>query len=222
MKNTKKKKKLRVGRLFLVLIVITLISFSCVKLFEIPIMSIRISGNKILSDDEILRFAKLENYPSFLGTPMFSIKKNLKRNEYIKDVKVLKGIFSVKLNITEYVVLYIEKETNLKVTLNGKIKDDKVICAPYLIGEIPTDKFEGFINAMSKINEDILCKMSEIKYDPNEIDKDRYLVHMNDGNDVYLTVNKFNKINKYNSILENVGKQNGILYLDYGDYFKVK
>lgn len=222
MKNTKKRKRLRVGRLFLVLIVITLISFLCVKLFEIPIMSVQITGNKILTDDDVLSFSKLENYPSFFGTPMFSIKKNLKRNEYIKDVKVSKGIFNIKLNITEHTVLYIEKETNLKVTLKSKIKDDKAVCAPYLIGEVPTDKFDDFIKAMARIDENILCKMSEIKYDPNEIDKDRYFVHMNDGNDVYLTVNKFDKINKYNSILENVGKQNGILYLDYGDYFKVK
>ena len=73
-----------------------------------------------------------------------------------------------------------------------------------------------------KIDKDILCQISEIKYDPNEIDKDRYYLYMNDGNSVYLTVNKFEKINKYNSILENVGKQNGTLYLDYGDYFEVK
>ena len=45
---------------------------------------------------------------------------------------------------------------------------------------------------------------------------------MNDGNIVYLTINKFEKINKYNKILENVGKQNGVLYLDYGDYFEIK
>ena len=75
---------------------------------------------------------------------------------------------------------------------------------------------------MEKIDTDMLCQMSEIKYDPNEIDKDRYFVYMNDGNGVYLTVNKFKKINKYNTILENIGKQNGTLYLDYGDYFEAK
>ena len=65
-------------------------------------------------------------------------------------------------------------------------------------------------------------KPDKLKYDPNDIDLDRYYVYMNDGNSVYLTVNKFNKINKYNEILESVGKQNGTLYLDYGDYFEAK
>ena len=75
---------------------------------------------------------------------------------------------------------------------------------------------------MNKIDKDVLCQMSEIKYDPNDIDLDRYYAYMNDGNSVYLTVNKLKKINKYNEILESVGKQNGTLYLDYGDYFEAK
>ena len=135
-------------------------------------------------------------------------------------MKVYKGIFSIKIRITEEKVLYIDKNTMEKVTLEERIKDDKSICAPYLINEVPSDKKAEFNKAMSKINSNIICLMSEIKYDPNEIDKDRYYVNMNDGNGVYLTVNKFNKLNNYNKILENIGRQNGILYLDYGDYFK--
>ena len=119
-------------------------------------------------------------------------------------------------------VLYIKSDTNEKVTIDGVIKDKKLVCAPYLLENVPEKKQARFIKAMNKIDADILCQMSQIKYDPNEIDNDRYYVFMNDGNSVYLTVNKFDKINKYNTILENVGKQNGTLYLDYGDYFEVK
>ena len=45
---------------------------------------------------------------------------------------------------------------------------------------------------------------------------------MNDNNIVYLTINKINKINKYDTILESIGKQDGIINLDYGDYFEPK
>ena len=39
--------------------------------------------------------------------------------------------------------------------------------------------------------------MSEIKYDPNDVDDERFIITMNDGNYVYLTLHKFNKINHY-------------------------
>lgn len=220
-RQKKRKKRLKLRRLFLLLLILSVISFACIKYVDVPIMSITIKGNNVLSDQEIIEQAKLDDYPSYFSTFSFMIKKDIMKNPYVKTVKVRKGILNVKVTITENKVLYIDKKTGNKITENSEIKDEKIVCAPYLINEVPIDKKEGFIKALGKIDEDVLCQMSEIKYDPNEIDKDRYYVYMNDGNGVYLTVNKFNKINKYNKILENVGKQNGTIYLDYGDYFKI-
>lgn len=218
----KKKKRLRVGRLFLLLFILGTVSFLIIKFVDVPIRSIIIKGNNILSDKEIIEMTGLETYPSYFSTFSFMIKNKLKENPYVKNAKVSKGILNIKISVTEEKVLYVKKDTNEKVTSNSTIKDDKIVCVPYLTNEVPKEKQEGFIKAMNKLNKNILCQMSEIKYDPNDIDSDRYYVYMNDGNSVYLTVNKFKKINKYNTILENVGKQNGTLYLDYGDYFEVK
>lgn len=217
-----KKKRLKVGRLFLLLLVISVISFACIKYINIPIMNVFITGNEVLTDQEIIEEASLDDYPSYFSVISFIIEKNLEKNPYIDSVSVSKGILNIKIKVKENKVLYVDKDTNEKVTKDGKNKDEKIVCAPYLINKVPNDKIEGFIKGLGKINKDILCKMSEIKYDPNDIDLDRYFVYMNDGNSVYLTVNKFNKINKYNEILESVGKQNGTLYLDYGDYFQAK
>ena len=222
MKRQKRKRRLKVGRLFLLIFFVAIISFLCIKFINIPIRSIIIKGNNILTDYEIIKESGLEDYPSYFGIFSYNVKNKLKKNKYIKDVKVRKGILNITITIEEKKVLYIDSLKNEKVLEDTKIIDDKVLCVPYLINQVPTDKQEGFIKAMKKIDKDILCLISEIKYDPNEIDKDRYYLYMNDGNSVYLTVNKFEKINKYNSILENVGKQNGTLYLDYGDYFEVK
>lgn len=222
MKKTKKKRKLKKIRFLFLLFFIVGISFAFIKLFDVRIYSIKIKGNKILTDQEVIETAKLEDYPSFFETLSYTIKKRLLKNNYIESVKVTKGFLSVNITIKEKKVLYIDKETNYKYTYNSKFKDDKSICVPYLIGSIPEGKMKRFIKAMNKINSDMICQMSEIKYDPNDIDEDRYYVYMNDGNSVYLTVNKFDKINKYNTILEKIGKQNGTLYLDYGDYFEAK
>ena len=222
MKKAKKKRKLKKIRFLYLLIVIAVISFAFIKLFDVRIYSIKIKGNKILTDQEVIETAKLEDYPSFFETLSYTIKKRLLKNNYIESVKVTKGFLSVNITIKEKKILYIDKETNYKYTYNSKFKDDKSICVPYLIGSVPEGKMKRFIKAMNKINSDMICQMSEIKYDPNDIDEDRYYVYMNDGNSVYLTVNKFDKINKYNTILEKIGKQNGTLYLDYGDYFEAK
>jgi len=45
---------------------------------------------------------------------------------------------------------------------------------------------------------------------------------MNDGNSVYLTLEKFNKIDKYLEIIKEFNNKKGILYLDSGEYFEVK
>ena len=122
-------------------------------------------------------------------------------------------------NLIDIKDLSVEEINNLM--LASSFWDDR-ISSEKLVSELKHDKniIDNINNLESKINSNIICLMSEIKYDPNEIDKDRYYVNMNDGNGVYLTVNKFNKLNNYNKILENIGRQNGILYLDYGDYFK--
>lgn len=222
MKRQKKKRRLKVGRLLFLLVFLFILGLGIYYLVNVPIKSILINGNSLLTDEEVIRISKLEDYPSYFSTLSLSVEKRLLKNDYVSSVKVSKGIFNIKIDIVENKVLFIDSKTKEKYTLKSTIKDDKAICVPYLTSSIPENKKKEFVKAMNKIDKDILCKMSEIKYDPNEIDDDRYFVYMNDGNSVYLTVNKFDKLNKYNTILENVGMQNGTMYLDYGDYFEAK
>ena len=45
---------------------------------------------------------------------------------------------------------------------------------------------------------------------------------MDDGNEVYITLTKIEKINKYNEIVEKMDGSHGIIYLDSGDYIEIK
>ena len=74
---------------------------------------------------------------------------------------------------------------------------------------------------MSKIDSNTMSQISEIKYDPNDIDKKRFYLTMNDGNYVYLTLNKFERINNYLEIVKTFNNAKGVLYLDSGEYFKL-
>ena len=64
------------------------------------------------------------------------------------------------------------------------------------------------------IDEDILSKISDITYAPNEYDKERFLLYMDDDNSVYLTLTKFKKINYYNEVLEQLEGKKTILDKD--------
>lgn len=210
------------GRLLLVLIIFGLIGYGISRFIYIPVRNISVSGNNNLSDIEVIRLAKLDDNPSFIGNISYVVKKRLEDSFYIENAKVSKGLLSINIKITESKILYVDSKSGKKISLNGSVKDDKEVCVPTLINDIPSDKVAYFKKNMNRIDENVLCKMSEIKYDPNDIDKDRYFVYMDDGNNVYLTVNKLKKINNYDTILESIGKQNGTLYLDYGNYFETK
>ena len=75
---------------------------------------------------------------------------------------------------------------------------------------------------MLLIDRDILIRISEIKYDPTELDNERFLFYMNDANYVYVTLSKIDLINSYNEIYPTLEGKKGILYLDSGNHFEIK
>ena len=78
------------------------------------------------------------------------------------------------------------------------------------------------IDKFSLLNSDVITKISEIEYVPNNYDKERFVFYMNDLNEVYITLNKLKEFNKYNNIKKQIGINKGILYLDSGNFFEIK
>lgn len=190
-----------------------------------PIKNIYIKGNKIISDNEILETSSLYEYPSFLLTPKSEIKKSLEKNNYIKKVKITKKLGNIiEITITEYLAIAITKEGKIMLS-NGKILENtyNLTDVPIMINTIDDQEIaNNFASKLSKINENILRQISQIEYSPVEVDKDRFLLYMNDGNLVYITLTKISKLNKYNSIKDKLNGQIGIIYLDSGDYVELK
>jgi len=44
---------------------------------------------------------------------------------------------------------------------------------------------------------------------------------MDDGNSVYMTITKFERLNYYNDVLPQLDGRKGILYLDSGNHFQI-
>ena len=216
-----KKKRIKVKNIIITLLILLLLGFTSYDIITLPIKNIYIINNNIVSDKEILESLNIIDYPSFIKT-IFSIKKNKINNPYIKKFTVKKKLINkLYIEIEEYKPIAIYKD---KVVLNNNSLADNIYnldYLPYVINDIDSI-YDSFAKSFNKINNDILYRISQIEYKPNDIDEERFLLYMIDGNYVYISLSKIEKINKYNSIVASMKEQKGIIYLDSGDYVEIK
>ena len=223
-KKRKKRKRLKIKSVLIFLFSLTLLIGLIYGLTLIKVRSFYVYNNNYLSDEEVLKELKLDKKSSFLLTFTPIEKTIIKKSKFIKDVKIHKTLdLEFKIDVEEYKVLYYDSKSRKTVIENGSKIDYLDSNVPVLINEIPDQNvYKTFVKKMNKVNNNSLQMISEITYSPNGIDKDRFLFSMNDGNYVYLTCTKLSKINDYKKIINSVENRNGILYLDYGNYFVPK
>ena len=224
MTKKKKRKKFKVKSLIIILLLLAILAGIFFLLTLIKVRTFYIKNNKYLTDDQVLNELNLDNNSSFLLTSNIFKKNEVKNSNLIKSVDIKRNLnLEITIDVEEYQMLYYD-DLNKKVVLeNGKMVNYKNDNLPVLINKIEDKKvIESFNKKMKKIDLDILNMINEITYSPNGIDKERFLFSMNDGNYVYLTCTKLTKINDYKKIINSVENKNGILYLDYGNYFVPK
>jgi len=222
MKVKVKKKKLKIKTIIITLIILILLILLGIDFVNLPLKNIYVTGNSILNDKIIINEAELTDYPPFIKTYFSNIKKKLTNNEYIKSVNIKRNLKrQIYLDIEEYIPICIYKE---KLILSSTASVDNVYnidYVPYVINNM--DKvYDKFVTKFTKVNTDVLFKISHIEYVPNELDNERFLLYMTDSNSVYITLSKIDKLNKYNSIIQKMENKKGIIYLDSGDYVEIK
>ena len=198
--------------------------FIVISLTKIKVKGFSISGNTYYTDNEILDMTGLSKYPSFLLTNSYNVSSKVKDNKLIKRITIKKTLYGrFNVTVTENKILFYDSVNNKSVTADGSLVSYYYEYSPVLVNEVNNKKvYNKLIEKMIKVNDDIFNNISEIKYEPNDIDKERFLLSMNDGNYVYVTMSKFSSINKYLDIVKTLDSKNGILYLDYGNYFVPK
>lgn len=223
-KKRKKRKRLRIKNVLIFLLVLLGIAGILYLMTFIKVRTYYIYNNKYLTDEEVLKELKLNNKSSFLLTNKALEKIYIKKSKFIKDVNFHRTIdLELKIDVTEYKLLFFDKNTNKTIIENGTSIDYLDTSIPVLINKIDSDDvYKNFVKKMNKIDDNTKEMISEITYSPNGIDKERFLLSMNDGNYVYVTLTKLSKINEYKSIINSVENKKGILYLDYGNYFVPK
>lgn len=220
-----KKKKLRLLPFLIFIIAITIIVFTCLLILDTKVKNIIITGNEVLSDDEIIDLAGLTNYPSFYKILNITMKNNITKEPLIKSVNINRKFYHIiEIKVEEYKILYKREDNGKYVLENNKeitLSKRTPYTIPRLINEIPTNKLDIFIKYFKRIDLNIREKISEINYVPNEFDDDRFLLYMDDGNSVYMTITKFERLNYYNDVLPQLDGRKGILYLDSGNHFQI-
>ena len=221
-RNVKRKKRRLNFRKVFFSFAFLFLFISLIKIIiNMPIKNIYIYNNQLLTDQEIIELAKIENYPSTLKNLSILIKSRLEKNKYIGEVNVSKkGLTEIHIKVMENYPIFINRITNKTILLDGTEVDEK-FSIPTLINIVPDTKYDIFLEKMKLLDREILYRISEIEYSPNDVESNRFLFYMNDGNYVYLVLDKFDSINSYVDIIKNFENKKGILYLDYGNHFKI-
>ena len=220
------KRKIKLFNLLIILIVLFGLSFSVYYVFQIPLKGIVIKNTNYLNDDYIIDLAGIKNYPKYITLRCSEMEKKISKSEYVDSVKIKrKWLFILEIDVNENKPLFYDMNKNKYVFVSKESAsfDDisKDFLVPRLLNYVPDVKYEKFINSMNNVKGDILVKISDIEYQPNDYDKDRFLLYMDDGNLVYLTLTKFKMINHYNDVFSQLEGHKGILYLDSGNHFKI-
>ena len=224
MKKKRKKRKIKVKSILITIFILLLLSLAIYVISLLRVKTYYVYNNKYLSDEEVLNILKLDKKSSFLLTNTLTEKAIITKSKRIKDVKIKRTLsLEVKVYVTEYKILYYDEENKYSVIENGDSIKYRYDNSPVLVNKIEDKEiYKKFLTKMNKIDDKVLDIISEIKYVPNGIDKERFLLSMNDGNYVYVTISKLHKINEYRSVIDSVEDKRGILYLDYGNYFVPK
>lgn len=221
-KGKSKKRKLNKKRFYSFIFVLLFLIIISYKIFTTNITNIYIKGNDFLTDQEIINIAELSEYPSSINNLSYNVSKKLENNKYILSANVSKKklFSSIYISVRENYPLFYYQTEGKTILYNGdKVTD--IFSIPTVLNQIPNTVYEKFLKSMKKVDKNILNRMSEIEYLPNDVDSERFFVIMNDGNYVYLTLNKFLTINKYLDMVKSFNNKKGILYLDSGEYFDI-
>ena len=179
-----------------------------------------ISGNNYVSDNEIIKLSMYQDYPMIFKIDKNKAINNIKSNSFIRNVDIKRNIFgTLRIIVDERVPLFYSRDKKSIIFSDTDYKSDNNYGTPILINYVPDNYYERLKSEISKIDSSVTHLISEIEYSPwknNDtiIDESRFLLRMNDGNNVYINLINFSKLNNYIEIYSTLEDKKGTLYLD--------
>jgi len=223
MKKNKKKKvrrRLKIKPFLTLIAIILIISFLGYYLYNLHIKNIYIKGNNYLSDYEIITKANIKDYPKIFKTSKKKLENKIEKLDLVESANVKKSIFGkLTIEIKEAIPLFYNRNTSNYVLSNGKSTNDYTFTGvPLLINYVPEKIYERLIKELSKVKLESIQMASEIEYSPSKsgdtiIDDTRFLLRMNDGNEVYINLINIDRLDSY-PLIYTILTEKGVLELD--------
>ena len=221
----KRKKKLRVKVLIRILIFLAVIALLVNYILNVRVTNIYVVGNEFTKDIDIIKSAKIENYPKLIKIRKKQAINEIKQLPLIQDAKIKVGFFGkVTITVEERSVLFFYRYNDKLVTSDNTQIDDNNIYVGYptLINFTPDTTLEELVKGLNKVNPNIIKMIDEIEYMPYKsatgeiIDENRFKLLMNDSNTVYIDTANIKRLNQYLEIYASLNMETvkGVLYLD--------
>ncbi len=232
---SQKKKRLKARRrkrFFLRLMMLAIVSLMVVGLIKLDqsdisrIQVLKVSGNKLLSDEEILNYAQIKKGDRLLfNLPIFKNSK-LKKHEFIDkatlNVYYRKGYVNIDVEETPAVAYRNELEPRIYFA-NGHFIElstetsHMIEGLPLLLGFTDEALSEKLLKALGKIDEGAYSGISEIHHIPKELDPYAMKFVMNEEYLVYISIETLPMMHSYATLINGADELNKCIdMIEYG------
>lgn len=220
-KKAKKRRKRKKISIFLLLILFVYLYWST-DISKPKIITV--SGNYVLSKDEVLKTSELNLDDLMIISNPITIKRRLIKHPLINEVDVtwspLKRYINVNIKEVDVFAYRQDSEGAMMLMFDGSHVDldsDFYKFMPHLIyiegfNEVENEK--RLITSFQDLDRDIINQISEIHQKSVSFDDNYIELRMNDGNKVYTSFQTVARVNYYFDIITNLKASNTCIIID--------
>jgi cell division protein FtsQ len=205
----RKKRQVRIVAFFTVLLSLV-VGYFLVFSSIANIRNIYITGDRLVSEEEVLELAEIKDYPNYYLAFKSSLRSKLISHEVIKDALIKKKGKAIYIEV-------IESKPILKVE-NGYLFDNNLILnyffddvVPYYHGDMEVISDVEFLDELNTLygeSYENYNRISEVIFNPHALNKKELRLIMRDGNTVIVSYDDFAyKMSYYVDILINISER---------------
>lgn len=188
--------------------------------FQLRVKNIYIVGNDKVKDYEIIETSGLKEYPKMFKYSTHTLEKKITSLDLIASAKVKKNLLGkITIQVEEARVLFYNRNNSTYVLSSGtETIEGEFTGIPFLVNYVPSNVYERLVKELATIKPESLALIGEMEYSRSMsgdivLDDTRFLLRMNDGNEVYINLVNIDRLDLY-ALSYTTLEEKGTLYLD--------